>query len=254
MDITPILSIQLYSLRKLGSVENQLDAAAAAGFRLVETIGSQLADPKGLRAALDSRGLIAPTGHIGIGDLRSDLPRIVDAAQQVGISQLYMPAYPPEERGATAASWSKAGEELGRIAETLSRQSIGLGYHNHHWELQVLDDGRRALESFFAGAEGSPLSWQADIAWLARGGVDPVGWLRRYRAILTSAHVKDQAPAGIEIDDGWTDVGAGILDWPRLFAAARENGANIMTVEHDNPSDPSGFAARSHAYLVAMTK
>jgi len=76
MELSPILSIQLYSLRSLGPVERQLDAAQAAGFRLVETIGSQLADPKGLKAGLDARGLMAPTGHIGIGDLRSDLARI----------------------------------------------------------------------------------------------------------------------------------------------------------------------------------
>ncbi len=253
MDISPILSIQLYSLRALGSVERQLDAAEAAGFRLVETIGSQLADPAGLKAQLDARGLAAPTGHIGIGDLRSDLARIADAANTVGITQLYMPAYPEAERGRTAASWSRSGEELGRIAETLKARSIGLGYHNHHWELDVLDDGRTALESFFAGAAGSPLTWQADIAWLARGGVDPAEWLKRYSAILTSAHVKDQAPAGVTVDDGWTDVGAGILDWPLLWKVARDNGAGVMTVEHDNPSDPAGFAARSHAYLAQMT-
>jgi len=253
MELSPILSIQLYSLRSLGSVERQLDAAQAAGFRLVETIGSQLADPKGLKAGLEARGLTAPTGHIGIGDLRSDLARIADAAHQVGITHLYMPAYPEAERGRTAASWAAAGAELGALAETLKAQSIGLGYHNHHWELDLLDDGRTALESFFAGAAGSPLTWQADIAWLARAGVDPVAWLSRYSAILTSAHVKDQAAAGITADDGWTEVGAGILDWPRLWKAARDHGAGIMTVEHDNPSDPAGFAARSHAYLVQIT-
>ena len=254
MTIDSILSIQLYSLRALGPVDAQLDAAAAAGFRLVETIGSQLADPKALKSALDQRGLSAPTGHIGINDLRSDLSRIADAAHAVGIGQLYMPAYPVEERGRTAASWQRAGAELGAIAERLAAEKIGLGYHNHHWELERLDDGRTALESLFEGAAGSPVTWQADIAWLARGGVDPVEWLKRYSAILTSAHVKDQASAGITADDGWTDVGAGILDWKSLWTAARANGAGIMTVEHDNPSDPAGFAARSHAWLIASVR
>jgi len=249
-----ILSIQLYSLRALGPVERQLDAAAGAGFRLVETIGSHLADAKGVKAGLDARGLTAPTGHIGIGDLRGDLPRIADAAHTVGITQLYMPAYPAEERGRTGESWKKAGAELGALAERLKAEGIGLGYHNHHWELEILDDGRTALESFFAGAEGSPVTWQADIAWLARGGVDPAEWLARYSAILTSAHVKDQAPAGVTADDGWTDVGAGILDWNALWTAARANGAGIMTVEHDNPSDPAGFAARSHDWLAKAIK
>ena len=249
------LSLQLYSLRGLGGIEAQLDAAAKAGFRLVETAGGQLADPKHLRSELDARSLAAPTGHVGIVDLRDSPQRVADAAAEVGIRQLFMPAYPPAERGRTAASWRRAGEELGNIAAFFIGQNIGLGYHNHFWELDILDDGRTALESFFDGAKGSPLLWQADVAWLARAGVDPIAWMDRYAGLLASAHVKDQAPTSMNTDeDGWTDVGAGVLDWDELWTAARNGGAEMMVVEHDNPKDPAGFAVRSHAFLVELNR
>ncbi|NLS00739.1 sugar phosphate isomerase/epimerase [Rhizobium sp. P38BS-XIX] len=247
---TPILSIQLYSLRHLGGLDAQLDAAAQAGFTHVETIGSHLDDPKALKVALASRRLDAPTGHIGMPALRNDLQRVADAANETGIKQLFMPALPVEEREGGADEWRRAGAELGEIAGRLKDQGISLGYHNHHWELAAFSNGELPLDCLFEGAEGSPLVWQADIAWLARGGGNPKALLQKYAHLLVSAHVKDQAPAGEnEDEDGWCDVGAGILDWVDLWTTAAQYGARLMVVEHDNPKDPAGFAARSFAYL-----
>jgi sugar phosphate isomerase/epimerase len=246
----PILSIQLYSLRNLGGLDVQLDAAARAGFTAVETIGSHLDDPEALKAALAVRKLTAPSGHVGMPALRHELPRIADAALEAGIAQLFMPALPPDERGGDASAWRRAGQELGEMSLRLKEQGIGLGYHNHNWEMIPFGDGERPLDCLFEGAQGSPLAWQADIAWIARGGEEPKAWLEKYHSLLVSVHVKDQAPAGRnEDEDGWCDVGAGILPWPKLWETAFSHGAKLMVVEHDNPKDPAGFAARSFAYL-----
>ncbi len=247
---TSSLSIQLYSLRHLGGLDRQLDAAAQAGFTAVETIGGHLDDPKALKAALAGRGLVAPSGHIGLPALRGDLGRVAEAAAETGIAQLFMPALPPEERSGNADAWRRVGAELGAMAGRLKERGISLGYHNHHWELVRFGDGSCPLDCLFEGAAGSPLVWQADIAWLARGGDDPKAWLEKYAHLLASAHVKDQAPAGRNADeDGWCDVGSGILEWPDLWTFALARGARLMVVEHDNPKDPAGFAARSFAYL-----
>jgi len=249
----PVLSIQLYSLRQLGDLYAQLEAAAKAGFTHVETIGSHLVDPKTLKAGLDRHGLSAPSGHIGMPALRSDLARIADAAEEAGIGKLFMPAFPEDERSGSADTWRRAGGELGEMAGRLSERGIALGYHNHHWELTPFADGSLPLDCLFDGARGTPLAWQADIAWLARGGAEPKAWLTKYRDILVSAHVKDQAPAGQnEDEDGWCDVGAGILDWRDLWDSAVGAGAAIMVVEHDNPKDPQGFASRSFTYLQTI--
>jgi sugar phosphate isomerase/epimerase len=152
-----------------------------------------------------------------------------------------------------AAGWRAVGKELGEIAETFEKSGIRLGYHNHHWELTPKEGGTTALELLFEGAGSSPLTWQADVAWLVRGGADPKPWLSRYRDRLTSAHVKDLAPAGQNQDeDGWADVGAGVLDWPDLWQACRAAGARWMVVEHDKPADPARTARASFTYLTAM--
>ena len=77
---------------------------------------------------------------------------------------------------------ARARPGAGRDVRALRGQGIGFGYHNHDWELQRKDGARTALELIFEAAEDSPLTWQADVAWLVRGGVEPKAWLNRYRA------------------------------------------------------------------------
>ena len=57
MSVTDHLSIQLYTLRSLESLDSTLDIVAEAGYRYVETVGSHLDDAANVRAKLDARGL-----------------------------------------------------------------------------------------------------------------------------------------------------------------------------------------------------
>jgi sugar phosphate isomerase/epimerase len=253
MSITDVLSIQLYTMRSLGDLDRILDAVAEAGYRHVETVGSHLDDAATTRAKLDARGLDAPSSHVSLAALRERPDAVVDACRTLDCGELFMPAVPPDQRDMAAAGWRALGQELGEMAERLQGQGIRLGYHNHHWELEPKEGGRTALELIFEAAGGSPLTWQADVAWLVRGGVEPKAWLERYRSRLTSAHVKDIAPTGQnEDEDGWADVGAGVLDWHDLWQACRRAGARWMVVEHDKPKDPARTARASFAYLTGM--
>lgn len=242
--------IQLYSLRELGELDRQLEVAAAAGYGSVELIGGQLADARATRQRLDAHGLRAPTAHVGMVELRQRLNLVAERAGEAGVRQLFMPAVPPDERDGPPESWRQHGEELAGMAETLAVLGLGLGYHNHAWELRSYPDGTRPLDHLFDGARGSKLTWQADIGWLARAQVDPLVWLERYRNRLIALHIKDIAPPDQNLDeDGWADVGKGSIPWPQLLPEAQRLGAVWLVVEHDRPSDPARFAHDSLAYL-----
>ena len=253
MPATDVLAIQLYSLRSLDDLDQVLDTAAAAGFRYVEGVGSHLDDAANVRARADARGLRFCSSHVSLAALRERPDKVLAACRQLRLHQLFMPAVPPEQRAMDASGWCSLGRELGALATRFADEGIRLGYHNHNWELQPKDGMTTALELIFAEAENSPLMWQADVAWLVRGGVDPNIWLRRYRNRLVSAHVKDIAPGGTKLDeDGWADVGDGVLDWHALWQTCRECGAQWMVVEHDKPSDPGRTAHASFAYLSKL--
>ena len=52
--------------------------------------------------------------------------------------------------------------------------------------------------------------------------------------------------SGCEKDeDGWADVGHGVMDWTAIMAALRKTNARWFVMEHDNPKDHSRFASRS---------
>ena len=253
MDNTEILSIQLYTLRSLGELDRVLDTVKQAGYCNVETVGSHLDDAVNVRTKLDARGLKVSSSHVSLETLRDRPDAVVRACSVLGFDQLFMPAVPPEDRQGDAKFWRALGRELGEIAVRMRDHGIAFGYHNHHWELALKDGEKSALELIFEAAAGSPLAWQVDIAWLVRGGADPKEWMRRYRDRIVSAHVKDIAPQGRNEDqDGWADVGAGVLDWQELWPAARAAGARWMVVEHDHPSDPAETARASYAFISGM--
>lgn len=246
----PTLSLQLFSLRELGSLDAQLSAAARAGFESVEPLGHQLRDATGLSDALARHQLAAPTAHIGLDFLRDEPRHVAEACQACGITQLFVPQsatfLPPE----TTGGWQRLGAELGRLAESYRPHGISVGYHNKMAGFSLLSTARYGFEVMFEAARGSPLVWQADIAWMSRAGVDPAEWLQRYAKVLVSAHVKDRAPEGANPDeDGWADVGAGTLMWPSLWRLALAKGARTLVVEHDSPRKPFEFAQTSFAYL-----
>jgi sugar phosphate isomerase/epimerase len=251
MTIHDDLSIQLYSLRHFADLPRQLEALAEMGFRRVELFGSQLAEAKETRALLDAHGMSAPTAHVPMNDLRDRLDWVADQAKTVGVVEIYMPALPNEERDMPAEGWNATGVELGALAIKLGDHGLKFGYHNHDWELRPFPDGSTPLEHLFTGADGSPLTFEADVAWMVRGGADPIAWMNALRTRLTGVHVKDIAAKGTNLDeDGWSNVGSGTLDWIRLWREAAAHGTKWMVLEHDNPKDPIGFARASRDYLI----
>lgn len=251
MNIAEDLSIQLYSLRDYGDLDKQLAALSEIGFKCVELIGGHLEDAEGTRAKLTAYGLKAPTCHVSMNDLRDRFDWVIEQAKTIGIAELYMPAVGAEERDQSADGWKRTGAKLGSMAERMIEAGLALGYHNHHWELKPYADGSTPLEHLFEGADGSPLTFEADLAWLVRGGADPEMWMEKYSARLTAVHVKDLAPEGQNADeDGWADVGSGTMHWLDLWRKSLSLGAKWMILEHDKPRDPVSFARNSRAYLL----
>jgi sugar phosphate isomerase/epimerase len=238
-------SFQLYSARKFQPWEGVLERLATLGYREVEGFAGAYDDPADLRRLLERFDLAMPTGHFAITLLESDFDGACRIADTLGIATMVCPHLEPTERPSDAAGWRQFGERLAWMGERCRAAGYGFAWHNHDFEFTSLPDGTTPQELIL---ETAPfLSWEIDIAWIARGGADAATWIERHAQRIFAVHMKDIAAGGEAADeDGWADVGHGTLDWRSFMRLLSERTpARHFIMEHDNPRDFVRFARRS---------
>lgn len=240
-------SFQLYSARNFQPWDDVLQLVASAGYDEVEGFGGVYADAAGLRAMLDRKGLAMPTGHFSIDMLENDFEEAARIASTLGVETMICPHIVADKRPADADGWRAFGERLEAVGKRCKAAGYGFAWHNHDFEFKALPDGSVPMQLILDAAPG--IGIELDVAWVVRGGADPLAWIDRYGQRIVAVHVKDIAPAGENKDeDGWADVGHGTLDWPTIMTALRDKTpAKAFVMEHDNPSDLGRFARRSIA-------
>ncbi|MCB8840430.1 sugar phosphate isomerase/epimerase [Aurantimonas sp. VKM B-3413] len=249
MALTAPLSFQLYSARNAPQDADVLGTIASAGFTNVETFGPNHDDPEGFRKRLNAAGLTAKSGHFPLQMIGAELDRVISICRVLGIEIVVAPYLAAEDRPDDKAEWQALGDRLGRLAADCADEGLRFAWHNHDFEFAALADGSLPIEHLLKDG----VLWEADVAWMVRAGAEPAAWLERYAGRIVAVHVKDIAPEGENAgEDGWADVGAGVVDWDRLWPLAVGSGASLMIAEHDNPSDFARCARVSGAKLTQL--
>lgn len=240
------LSFQLYSARNYPSLPDFLGKLAQLGYRQVEGYGALYDDPAAFSGLLRQNGLLMETGHFGLDQLK-DTATALRTAETIGVKRIYCPFITPDQRSTDESKWLELAETLARLGEVYAAEGYGFGWHNHDFEFVPTSSGRTPMEILLETAP--KLEWECDIAWVIRGKTDPLPWFDRYGDRITAVHVKDIAPAGENADeDGWADVGHGVLGWDKLIKeVTSRTKARYFVAEHDKPSDELRFATRSIA-------
>ena len=243
------IAVQMYTLRDAGTLDEQLAAVQAAGVTAVETVGTQKVSAEELKAALDTYGIRAISTHAQIDDLRSDLPGVIAFNKAIGNDTIIVPHLKPEARPTDAAGWTALGEELRAMSDKLQAADMQLGYHNHDFEMVDMG-GKTALEVMMQAA-GDDVVAELDLAWVARGGLDPVEYLDRFDGRIFAIHAKDNAPEGEAADEkGFKALGEGVLDFARILPAAEEAGTKWYIIEHDMPKDAAATVKTGAEFLT----
>ncbi|ODT05857.1 MAG: xylose isomerase [Mesorhizobium sp. SCN 65-20] len=239
-------SFQLYSARNFQPWDKVLKVLAGLGYKEVEGYGGVYDDPSAFRALLDENGLAMPSGHFGIDLLEQDFGKAAGIANTLGIKLIACPWLEPAQRPTDAESWRAFGRRLAVVGARVRDAGFDFAWHNHDFEFAAV--GGQVPQRLIL--EAAPdIGWEMDVAWVIRGGSDPLHWIEEFGPRILAAHVKDIAPVGEATDeDGWSDVGHGTVDWAGLVTALRKNTpAKYFIMEHDNPADFDRFARRSIA-------
>lgn len=247
------ISAQLYTVRNVGTLDEQLATIARAGIRYVEPFrfaGMTEVPAAEFKALLDKHGLKVSGMHVNIGALIEETNRIVEYNTTIGNTRLIVPALPASITPKDKVGWQAMGRLFSTLAATLKSKGMQIGFHNHTVEMEVFD-GKTGFE-WFVEAAGPDVIVTLDIAWAARGGQNPAALLGRLKGHVWNIHAKDNAPEGTAEDErGFAILGKGTVNWDEVLPAAKAAGVIFYTLEHDQPKDASLVLKEGHAFLTA---
>lgn len=229
----PQITVQLYSVRDLAKQDyaGTIRAIAETGFGNVEPAGYPGATAQEAAKLFQELGLKAPTAHIGlpIGDKKN---AVIDEALLMGHRYLITGCPPKFKEHYTSLDNVKAMADLYcEAAANLAPHGLQIGYHNHDWDLAVVD-GRRAHEVFLERTPETVL-YEADVFWVARAGLDPAAFIQEIGPRGKVLHFKD-----------------GIVSNRATFKEAETESGKIM-VSDAIPFRPAG---QGQVDLVAASK
>ncbi|ASJ73813.1 sugar phosphate isomerase/epimerase family protein [Granulosicoccus antarcticus] len=244
------IAYQLYSSRN-HDLDSTLSMLARLGITELEGYAPLYQDINATRNRLDKNQLTMPTGHFAIEQVESDPTGCIAIARSLGLESIIVPFLTPDQRPVDAAGWQQLATRVTEMGKPVRDAGLGFGWHNHDFEFLPLDDGTLPIEYLLEAAPQIEL--ELDLAWVHVAGQNPVNWIKRLTGQILAVHLKDCAPEGENLDeDGWADVGYGIMDWEVIAAALKLAKVPRFIIEHDNPSDPERFARRSLATVEGL--
>ncbi len=242
------VGLQLYTVRSVFEKDfaGTLARIAEIGYKEVEFAGYFNRSPADVKAILDRNGLTAPAVHTG--SIAPDAWKAsLEAANVIGHKYIVIP-WIPEERRLTLDSYKRVAEEFNRAAQSASDAGVQFAYHNHDFEFKRLE-GRLPFDVLLENTDPKLVQYEIDLYWITKGGQDPLEYFARWPGRIPLVHVKDSmgAPA-----HNMVDVGAGKIDWKRIFAKKDQAGIKHFFVEHDQPPQPFESIGASYRYLKGL--
>jgi inosose dehydratase len=154
---------------------------------------------------------------------------------------------PGEDRGNLRARQQNLLACVNAIARRAAHKGIPCTYHPNSPEGSVYrtaEDYEILLNGLAAGVIG----YAPDVGHIARGGMDPLAVVKKYRDRVNHVHFKDMYAGG-----AWAAMGQGILDFRGIAGYLRDTGFGGWIVVEDEcqkaETDPDGATLDNGRYL-----
>jgi len=247
------ISVNLYTLRERLKTPAEFSTAikriAEIGFKTVQLSGvanDMMSEAEFVRVCSD-HGITITATHEPSEKLLQDPQWSIDRLGKLGVTQTAYP-YPQNvdfSNEAAVAKWLARLEEVNGI---LRAAGITLSYHNHHIEF-VKVGGKTVMERIFTE---TTLAGEPDTYWVQMGGGSPLEWVKRFADAgrLPLLHLKDVRIAPNR-DTQFAELGAGVIDFAPIIAAAEAGGCQSFIIEQDSTYGRDEFesVAESFRYL-----
>lgn len=230
----PLVGIQLYTLRDQTEIDflGTIRKVAEMGYEAIEFAGFFNAKAEDVVKVIQDTGLKAPSAHVSLqwseseDDMWNDFAKQLEFAKKIGLQYIVTPWSPMPE--------NPSMEDVDRLVNVLKRASemtraAGMrhGYHNHDFELKLVD-GVPLIDRVLEQLTPEELIAEFDLGWVHMGGGKPVEYVTRYAGRVPLAHFKDFSKNRMD-----TEVGAGNVNFQPVLAVAEEVGIEYFIVEQE---------------------
>ena len=238
------IALQLYTVRDLlaQDFEGTIRKVADMGLVGVETANMFGGSPASAAKLFGELGLTISGAHspMPLGDQKQE---VLDTMGALNCKRLIVAWQPPE--------MYKSLDGIRSICDTLNEGAVvarahglQLGYHNHWFEYQPVED--RIPTDVMLEHLDPDVFLEVDVYWVQTAGQDPAQVVRRLGARAPLLHIKD-GPCQIEAP--MTALGEGVVDLPGVVAAGAGS-AEWLVVELDRcDTDIMQAVHKSYQYL-----
>lgn len=231
------IGCQLYPVGKMveKDFEGTLKQLAAIGYKTIELCSPPSYTTSGfaplvkvkaadLRKTIEAAGLKCESCHYQFQELKDSLDERIAYAKELGLKQMIVAMFSLPEN-ATMADWARAAGELNKLGERAKTAGIQLGFHNHHFEFKEID-GVLIYDKLMSELDPNFIKMQFQVAVIS-AGYEAATYLTKYPGRFISLHLADWSAT----EKKAVPVGAGVVNWEKLFAAAKIGGVRNYFVE-----------------------
>ena len=213
--------------------DGTLRQLAASGFRMIEMCSPPsygefrpLAAMKAseMKERIEAAGLHCESCHYNFGELKNSLDDRIAFARELGLKQMVLSTF---GLPATASmdDWSRAADTLNTIGGRVAGAGMQLGFHNHNGEFQQID-GVLVYDALMRRLDPKLVQMQFQVAVVSLG-FEAAPFFQKYPGRFLSMHLADWSST----EKKQVAIGAGVVNWKALFAAARTAGIRNYFVE-----------------------
>lgn len=246
------IGVQLYTLRDQISKDPKgiIEKVAALGYNELESFGYNDGKYFGLTATefaalLKQNNLTHPSGHYMLTALSDNWDKAIADAKTAG-QQYMVLAYLLDTERKTIDDYKKIAVQINKAAEACKKAGIQFAYHNHDFEFIDMN-GQHGYDIFLKETDANLVKFELDLFWIKKAGKDPVEMFKQHPGRFPLWHVKDMDKTEKK---SFTEVGSGVIDFKKIFAASKTAGMKHFFVEQDVcPGPPLESIEKSINYL-----
>ena len=233
------LGVQLYSVRDAVSknLEGALEKLASLGFDNIELFGYNGTffgkSATEFKSILNKTCISVFSSHHttgfaikGKGTLTDNWEKSVEDLHAIGAKYMACSYLFPNER--TTENYKALPSLLDKSGTVTKAAGIQFAYHNHDFEFQKFED-TLVYDHILTKTSSDLVKMEMDLYWTSKAGQDPIKYFEKYPGRFELWHVKDMSAGAGEI----TEVGNGVIDFDRIFAARKKAGLKHWFIEQD---------------------